>query len=326
LSYFLWSSTPDDQLLALAQAGKLGDPAQLTAQTRRMLKDPRARRLAVEFGCQWLGVRDFDRLDEKSERHFPEFTDLRGPMYEEAIRFFTDLFRNDGSILSILDADHAFVDPRLAEFYRLPAPPSAGWQRIEGVRQKGRGGVLGMAATLAKQSGASRTSPILRGNWVYETLLGEHLPGPPKDVPQLPDTVPAGLTERQLIEQHSSAPACAKCHVKIDPYGFALENFDAIGRARTGRDTRARLPDGREIDGLAGLRDYLLEGRREDFLRQFCRKLLGYGLGRAVQLSDEPLLDAMLAKLAEHDYRVGVAIEQIVLSPQFRRIRGRDAE
>jgi hypothetical protein len=325
LSYFLWSSTPDDKLMALAAAGELRGPDHLAAQTRRMLDDARVRRLAVEFGCQWLGVRDFDQFDEKSERHFPEFAQLRGAMYEETVRFMTDLFRNDGSILAILDADYTFVDPGLAEFYGFSAPSGAGWQRVEGVRQKGRGGVLGMAATLAKQSGASRTSPILRGNWVYETLLGEHLPRPPKDVPQLPDSVPEGLTERQLIEQHSSAPACAKCHVKIDPYGFALENFDAIGRARTGRDTQARLPGGQEINGLADLRGYLLKDRRADFVRQFCRKLLGYALGRAVQLSDEPLLDAMTAKLAANDYRVSVAIEQIVLSPQFRRIRGKDA-
>lgn len=183
---------------------------------------------------------------------------------------------------------------------------------------------------LAKQSGASRTSPILRGNWVSETLLGERLPRPPKDVPVLPETAPEGLTERQLIEKHTSDPACAKCHERIDPFGFALESFDAIGRFRQDDtegqtiDTRSTLRDGTNIEGMDGLRDYLLVARREDFLRQFCRKLLGYALGRGVQLSDEPLLDDMLRKLAENEYQVSQAIGAIVLSDQFRMIRGLD--
>ena len=326
LSYFLWSSTPDSELMSLAQSGKLSDPLVLIAQTRRMLRDAKMRRFAIHFGCQWLGVRDFDTHDEKSERHFPEFAGLRSAMYEEPIRFLTNLVNHDSSVLSILNADHTFVDPALADFYRFPKQASQDWVRVDGVHRFGRGGVLSMAATLARQSGASRTSPILRGNWVYETLLGQHLPRPPKDIPQLPDTVPEGLTERQLIEQHSSAPACAKCHVKIDPFGFALEGFDAIGRARSAVDTRTRLPNGKRIEGLEGLRGYLLEDRRDDFLRQFCRKLLGYGLGRAVQLSDDPLIDTMLQELATNEFRVGVAIEQVVLSPQFRMIRGQARE
>ena len=187
-----------------------------------------------------------------------------------------------------------------------------------------------MATTLSKQSGASRTSPVLRGNWVCEVLLGDKLPKPPKGVPQLPDVVPAGLTERQLIEKHSSEAACAKCHVRIDPIGFSLEGFDAIGRTRTHApdqppfDTRTKLADGTEIDGLDGLRTYLLTSRRDEFVRQFCRKLLGYALGRAVQLSDEPLLDEMQIKLKADGYRVSVAVEAIVQSRQFRTIRTDD--
>jgi hypothetical protein len=158
---------------------------------------------------------------------------------------------------------------------------------------------------------------------VYETLLGERLPRPPAGVPQLPEAVPDGLTARQLIERHSSDPACAKCHVRIDPYGFALEQFDAIGRRRPETvDTRTALMGGREIEGLDGLREYLVNDRRDDFVRQFCRKLLGYALGREVQLSDEPLLDEMQQKLAASDYRFSVAVEAIVTSPQFRQIRG----
>ena len=180
-------------------------------------------------------------------------------------------------------------------------------------------------------SGAFRSSPILRGMWVSEVLLGEKLPRPPKNVPQLDDEVPKGLTERQLIERHSKDPACAKCHSRIDPFGFALEHFDAIGRHRqksgegVAIDTKTTLPDGTQIDGLAGLRDYLLERRRDQFLRQFCRKLLGYALGRELQLSDRPLVDEMLRRLAKTGFRFSVAVETIVLCQQFRMIRATPA-
>ena len=183
-----------------------------------------------------------------------------------------------------------------------------------------------MATALASQSGTSRTSPILRGNWIYETLLGERLPRPPANVPVLPDEPPQGLTARQLIEQHSSVTACAKCHAKIDPYGFALEQYDTIGRLRPAAvDTKTKLFDGKTINGIDGLRKYLLNERRDDFVRQFCRKLLGYSLGREIQLSDRPLIDRMMKDLAENDYRFGAAVEAIVLSEQFRKIRGNAA-
>lgn len=328
LSFFLWSSVPDATLRSLASAGKLHQPDVLRSERERMLNDPRARRLATEFVCQWLHIYDFDRHDEKSESLFPEFAGLRGPMYEEAIRCFTDLFVRDGSILELLEADHTFVNAALAKHYGMEGfadQPSdqQGWSRVKGIGKAGRGGILGLAATLAKQSGAARTSPILRGNWISEVLIGEKLPKPPKDVPQLPESLPSGLTERQLIEQHSSNAACAKCHARIDPLGFALENFDAIGRWRDGpqTDSRTQLTDGRTIDGVAGLRGYLLEVRRQDFVRQFCKKCLGYALGRAVQLSDEPLLDEMQAKLEANDYRVSLVIDAILNSPQFQRIR-----
>jgi hypothetical protein len=185
-----------------------------------------------------------------------------------------------------------------------------------------------MGATLAKQSGASRTSPILRGNWVLETLLGEKLPKPPKDVPVLPDEVATdGLTVRQLVEKHRSVASCARCHDRIDPFGFALEGFDAIGRrvndsAEHPNDTRVKLKDGTQFADIDGLREYLLAQRRDQFERHFCRKLLGYSLGRGTQLSDEPLLDTMLTQLKEHDDRFSAAVETIVRSRQFRYHRG----
>ena len=334
LSYFLWSSEPDEELRAAAAAGTLGTPEGLARQTRRMLADARVRRLATEFAGQWLHIYDFDSLDEKNEKHFPEFADLRGDMYEESIRFFTDLFQNDASLLSLLNADHTFVNERLAGFYGMEGVEGSKWRRVDGIRQHDRGGILGLATTLAKQSGASRTSPILRGNWVSEVLLGEKLPLPPKEVPQLPEdeTATDGLTVRQLVAKHTSVPQCASCHQRIDPFGFALEGFDSIGRRRdadlAGRpiDTQTKLPDGSEINGLTGLRDYLLETRRDAFLGQFYRKLLGYALGREVQLSDQPLLTEIEQRLARNDYRFSMAVEMIVQSRQFREIRGRQAQ
>lgn len=333
LSYFLWSSQPDEELRSLAAAGKLHEPDVLRAQAKRMLKDPRTRRLAVEFGCQWLHIRDFDRLDEKSERHFPTFKALRSAMYEESILFFTDLFQNNGTVASLLAADHTFLNEDLAKHYGIPDVTGPHWRRVEGIRRQGRGGILAQATTLATQSGASRTSPILRGNWISEVLLGERLPRPPKDVPQLPDdeAATAGLTVRQLVERHSSDPRCAVCHQRIDPMGFSLEQFDAIGRRRetdlAGRtvETRVKTMEGIEFTGLDGLRDYLQTVRGEGFSRQFCKKLLGYSLGRSVQLSDEPLLNTMQQTLREQNDHVWPLIEVIVTSRQFREIRGRNS-
>jgi hypothetical protein len=346
LSYFLWSSAPDAELRAVAGSGKLRQPDVLAAQTRRMLRDPRVRRLATEFACAWLHIYDFDELGEKSERHFPTFAGLRGAMYEETIRFFTDLFQNDASVLNILDADYTFLNADLAKHYGIPFPllldrgqgqgeesitGNDGWRRVEGVKQFGRGGILVQATTLAKQSGASRTSPILRGNWLCEVLLGEKLPRPPKDVPRLPeDEATETLTVRQLTEKHSTDPKCYGCHRRIDPYGYALEAYDAIGRFRDrdlgGRpiDVKTKLMDGSEIDGLEGLRRYLLTKRRDAFLKQFCRKLLGYSLGRGVMLSDAPLISEMRDQLKKNDYKVSAAIEMIVRSQQFREIRGKE--
>jgi hypothetical protein len=310
LSYFLWSSAPDEELRSAKD---------VTTQTPRMLKSDKVRRLALEFGCQYLHVRDVATLEEKSERHFPTFLDLRDDMQEEVTRFFIDLIQNNRSILSLLDADHTFVNAELAKHYGLESKGE--WQRISGLHAQGRGGILGFAATLAKQAGASRNSAILRGTWLTEVVLGEKLPIPPKGVPVLPEEAPADLTERRLIERHSRDENCMGCHKRIDPYGFALEGFDAIGRARKAL-TKTVLPDGTAVDGLAGLRDYLLTKRRDDFTRQFCRKLLGYALGRSVQLSDKPLIEQMI----KSDLRFGTLVEMIVSSLQFREVRGRSLE
>ena len=335
LSYFLWSSQPDEELRKLAAQGRLHESGVIGGQAARMLRDPRVRRLAIEFACHYLHIHDFASIEEKSQKYYPEFADLRSDMYEESILFFTDLFQRDGSLLNLLDADHTFVNERMARFYGIEGIKGEGWHRIEGMRKKhGRGGILGLATTLAKQSGASRTSPILRGNWISEVLLGEKLPRPPKEVPQLPadEIATDGLTVRQLVAKHTSEPQCASCHQRIDPFGFALEGFDTIGRRRdkdlAGRpiDTKTRLPDGTQIEGLTGLRSYLSKTRHDAVLGVFCRKLLGYALGREVQLSDQPLLAEMQQQLARNDYRFSVAVEMIVRSRQFLHIRGKTAQ
>lgn len=313
LSYFLWSSLPDDEL----RSANLHDPATLAAQAQRMLKSDKVRRLATEFGCQWLHVRDVATLDEKSERHFPTFLDLRDDMQEEVTCFFIDLIQNNRSVLTLLDADHTFVNEELAKHYGFDSKGE--WQRIDGLHSQGRGGILGFAATLAKQAGASRNSAILRGTWLSEVILGDKLPIPPKGVPVLPEEAPEGLTERQLIERHSRDENCMGCHKRIDPFGFALEGFDAIGRARKA-DTKTTLPDGTQVDGLADLRDYLLTQRRDDFLRQFSRKLLGYALGRSIQLSDKLLIEQMVRS----DLRIGTLVDLTVRSLQFREVRGKE--
>jgi hypothetical protein len=333
LSYFLWSSLPDEELRRLAAAGKLREPPVLAAQTRRMLHDDRLRALAIEFGTQWIHVRNFDELKEKNEQLFPEFNaGLRAAIYEESIHFFQDLFQNDRAVTQILDADYTFLNETLAKHYGIPGVVGPQWRRVDGVRKYGRGGILALASVHARQSGASRTSPVLRGNWVVETLLGEKLPRPPANVPVLPD-VPGGtdnLTTRQQVEKHTSVASCAACHVRIDPLGFAFEHYDPIGRFRLkdhgglAIDARTKLQDGTDFDGLEGLRAYLLTRKKDVIVRLFCQKLLGYALGRATALSDRPLIEEMMTELNRHEGHISAAVLAIVRSPQFRSIRGRD--
>jgi hypothetical protein len=331
LSYFLWSSLPDEPLRQAAAAGRLRDPRVLTEQMERMLKDDRARALAIEFGTQWMHVRGFDELKEKNETLFPTFDEpLRKAIYEESIRFFHDLFQSDQPVTRILDADYTFLNDGLAKHYGIPGVTGPHWRRVEGVRKFGRGGVLGLASVQAKESGASRTSPVLRGNWVVETLLGEKLPRPPANVPRLPEEEKGndGLTMRQLVEKHTRVAACAVCHQRIDPFGFALEKYDPIGRLRDkdlgglALDSRVKLKDGTEFEGIDGLRTYLLTKKKDVIIRLFCRRLLGYALCRAVTLSDQTLIDEMVAELNKNEGRVSAAVRVIVQSPQFRSIRG----
>jgi hypothetical protein len=331
LSLFLWSSVPDEELRALAAAGRLHEPAVLAEQARRMLKDDRVRALAIEFGAQWIHVRGFDEFKEKSETLYPGFDqNLRSAMYEESILFFQDLFQQDRPVRDILDADYTYLNQTLARHYDIPGVRGPQWRKVEGVKKYGRGGILGLGSVQAKQAGAARTSPVLRGNWVVETLLGEKLPRPPPDVPRLPETEGStdGLTMRQLVEKHVSVESCAVCHVRIDPIGFSFERYDAIGRLRSKEssslpiDCRATMKDGTEFEGIDGLRNYLLTKKKDVIVRLFCRRLLGYALDRSVTLSDQSLVDEMAAALNKRDGTLSAAVLTIVGSRQFRMIRG----
>ena len=332
LSYFLWSSLPDDQLRTAAGDGRLRDDGVLAAEASRMLKDSKALALATEFAGQWMQFRGFEQYDSKSETRFPTFTaNLRVAMNREATEFVSEIIRNDRSILEFLQSDYTFLNDELAVHYGIPDVDGPEFRRVTGVGRFGRGGIVAMGSVLTRQAGALRTSPVLRGTWVVETLLGRRIPNPPDDVPQLEDDEvnKDGLTMRQQLERHRADSACATCHAKIDPYGFALEAYDPIGRLRdrdrNGNpiDARAEPQDGDAFEGLAGLQAYLLK-HQDEFTKQFCRKLAGYALGRSVELSDGPLLAEMQAQLKKNDYRFSTAMLTLVKSSQFRRHRGQN--
>jgi hypothetical protein len=335
LSYFLWSSMPDDELRGLAGADQLHREEVLRQQTRRMLQDERIERLATEFGGNWLDFRRFGEHNAVDREQFPQFTDeLRQAMFEEPIRFFVDVVQNDRSVLEFLEADHTFVNRHLAEHYGITHIEFAGdeWQRVEGVAVRDRGGLLPMAVFLTHNSPGLRTSPVKRGYWVVRRLLGEEIPPPPPDVPELPqDERGLGeLTLAEVLARHRDHASCAGCHDRFDSIGLVFENFGPIGEWR-GADlggravsSEATFPDGSSGNGVAGLRKYLREQRQEEFLDNLCRKLLSYALGRTLLLSDEPLIEQMRSDLEQNDHRFGSLIESIVTSRQFLHKRGSD--
>ncbi len=333
LSYFLWAGPPDAELLALAKAGKLRDDKALREQARRMMRDPKVARLAQEMFGQWLGYRDFVTRDSVSRAAFPAFDDaLRQAMFEEPTRLITHLIQEGKPITALLDGDETFVNAKLARHYGLPAPPGAEWAKVSGLREKGRGGVMGMAVFLTRNSQPERTSPVKRGFWVVHKVLGEHIPPPPPDVAVLPakETDTKGKTIRQLLKLHVEDAKCASCHQRFDPAGLAMEGFDPIGRARAkdlaGRpiDDVVSLPDGKESRGVPAFASHLARERKQDFLRTLTQKLVGYALGRSLQLSDRPLLERMRADLEKGGYHLGKALEMVASSRQFREQRQKD--
>jgi hypothetical protein len=323
LSFLLWDSIPDDELRA--KSARLHEPAVMEEQLRRMLKDGRVRGMAAEFGARWLGVRDFVTNHGRNLKQFPEFTPtVSHALAEEPVRFFEDLLVNDRPVADVIDADAVVVNDVLARHYGIPGVTGPEWRRVEKVSAHSRGGLLGFGAVLAKTAAAARTSPVKRGAWVVQ-ILGERLPKTPPGVPPLPETPPDGLSVREITERHRKDPACANCHVRIDPYGMTLEQFDALGRLRPAKDlkpgdARATTRDGVEIAGFAGLRNYLAGPRREDLLRAFARKLTGYALGRAVQLSDRKLVDELTKTMVDGG-RWSDVLLVIVSSEQFRCVR-----
>ena len=323
LSYFLWSSMPDDDLFDAAKAGRLQAPEQLRLQVRRMLADSRSAALVENFGGQWLQLRNLAQAQPDSER-FPDFDeDLRRAMVRESELFFDSILRKDRSILDFLDSDFTFVNDSLARHYGISGVDGPHFRKVH-LTNGQRGGLLGQASVLTLSSYPTRTSPVLRGLWVLDTILGQSPPPPPPDVPEL--EVPEGPlsgTLREQLEAHRSNEGCMSCHLVMDAIGFGLENYDGIGRWRTSDrelplDTSGTLPGNHSFESPAELRQILLSTEARSFSRTLTKKLLTYALGRGVDRHDNPAIDRIQQQLEASDYRFSALIDGIVNSMPFR--------
>jgi mono/diheme cytochrome c family protein len=329
LSFFLWSSIPDDELIDLAAQGRLKDPAVLEQQVRRMLKDPRSAALVNNFTGQWLSVRSL-KTSEPVVNLFPDFDDnLRGAFEREVQLFFASVVQEDRSALDLLTADYTFVNERLAKHYGIPNIYGPRFRRVALTPDLDmRRGLLGKGALLTVTSQAARTSPVVRGKWFLTTFLGVSPPDPPPNVPQIKEKPPDNSgnlkapTMRQTLDAHHANPTCATCHRTFEPMGFALENFDAVGAWRTldeGQpiDASGVLADGTKLDGVSTLRGLLVR-YQDQFVRVVAEKLLTYALGRGVEYQDMPLVRAMVRDAAASKYRFSSLIFGIVKSPAFQ--------
>jgi Protein of unknown function (DUF1592)/Protein of unknown function (DUF1588)/Protein of unknown function (DUF1585)/Protein of unknown function (DUF1595) len=327
LSYFLWSSMPDKELLQHAAAGDLQRPDVLLAQARRMLKDPRVRGLATEFTGNWLSFRQFETNNSVDRERFPSFNDdLREAMFQEPIRFMEDTVSNNRAVLNLLYGNYTFVNPPLAKHYGIPGVTGDvnAWVRVDDAARYGRGGLLPMAVFLTQNSPGLRTSPVKRGNWVVQRVLGIKVPPPLPVVPELPgDESKSDLPVREMLAQHRANPVCAACHARFDSFGLAFEGYGPVGDARTndlaGRpvDTSVTYPGGIQGTGLEGLQAFIREHRQKEFVGNLSRKLLAYALNRSLQLSDESLIEDMDTRLVAKEYRFNSLVETIITSPQF---------
>ncbi|MCA9198622.1 MAG: DUF1592 domain-containing protein [Planctomycetales bacterium] len=323
LSFFLWSSIPDDELLSLAEQNQLRDTQVLHQQVRRMLQNPKANALVSNFVGQWLYLRNLDSITPDS-RLYPDFDDnLRQAFRQETERCFAHVIQNDLSVLELLSADYTFLNERLAKHYGIPHVYGSRFRRTTLPDDSNRGGLLRHGSVLMVTSYANRTSPVLRGNWVLENIIGTPTPPPPPNVPTLDDS-PASqsVTFRERLAQHREDAACAVCHNLMDPIGFALENFDAVGRWRDLEsqsivDARGTLPDGTEVNGVDELETGLLQ-RPEQFVQTLTEKLMTYGLGRGLEANDAAAVRRVVRHAAEQDYSFSSIIIGIVESVPFQ--------
>ncbi len=328
LSYFLWSSMPDADLFDLARRNRLHEPVKLEMQVRRMLKDPKARSLVDNFAIQWLTVRSLKEMSP-DPKLFPTFDEsLRSAMFEEAARFCEYVFREDRSLLELLDANYTFVNERLARHYGLAGVQGKDFRKVQ-LPDNRRGGVLTMASVLTVTSNPTRTSPVKRGKWILEQILGTPPPPPPPGVLDLSEdqkVIESGSL-RQRTEQHSVDPGCAICHKTMDPLGFGFENFDAVGAWRTkdGKfdiDSSGVLPSGEKFAGPAELRKILLT-RKVEFAKAFTDKLLTFALGRGLERTDRCYVDDIVRELATNEYKFSSLVLEIVKSKPFQMRRGK---
>ena len=328
LSFFLWSSLPDGELLAAAEQGRLRDSRELERQVRRMLADRRATALVENFAGQWLELRKVAKV-KPDELLFPEFdADLRFAMRQETELFFADILRRNRSVLELLDADYTFLNERLAEHYGLAGVHGSQFRRVN-LADARRGGLLGQGSVLAVTSYPNRTSVVIRGKWVLENLFGMPPPPPPPDIPELEEAAQEGeqLTLRELMTLHSQSPTCASCHVRMDPIGFALENFDAIGRWRETDagapiDASGELPGGVRFNGPGELKQVFTTVLKDAFVKTVVEKLLTYALGRGLEYYDKPTVRAIARDGEASDYRLADLIVAVTKSMPFQMRRG----
>jgi hypothetical protein len=328
LSYFLWSTMPDEELFGHAERKTLRK--NLEFQVRRMLNDPRANALVDNFAGQWLQLRNI-RLVAPDPKTFPDFDGaLRDAMQKETELFFANIIREDRSVLEFLEANYTFVNERLARFYGIDQVVGDDFQRVS-LKGTGRGGLLTQASILTVTSNPTRTSPVKRGKWVLDNLLDSPPPPPPPDVPELEEGGVLTGSLRQRMEQHRENPMCASCHARMDPIGFGLENFDGIGawRQKEGEfaiDPSGKLVTGESFDGVADLKRILLKNKRDDFARCLTRKMLTYALGRGLEYYDKCAVDQIRRRLARNRYKFSTLILEIVKSTPFQMRRGEAVE
>ncbi len=323
LSYLLWSSMPDDELFDLAKQGKLRDPATLDKQVKRMIKDAKSHALTEEFAEQWLHLRNLETF-QPDPKKFPEYDKvLKKAMYDETTMFFEYVMREDRSVLEFIDSDYTFVNERLASHYGIANVTGPAMRKVQ-LSDHIRGGVMSMASILTITSNPTRTSPVKRGKWILEEIVGDPPPPPPPAVAQLPEQdkgSSAGLSLRQLMERHRSDPVCASCHTRMDPIGFGFENYDALGRWRTddgGKtlDVSGTLPGGVSFKGPIELKTMFLN-HKDDFTRRLSEKMLIFALGRGMTTDDDLVIDAISSAVAKDQYRFSTLVTQVVKSYPF---------